>query len=109
MRRWYVDYSTALYLERASRYILGSQIDALNFLAANHNCATKKQLRPFYTAGAAGMPLAFSLYPFEQWLTFLTTWNLVSIDDVNVNLTAAGKAIVPYMQAWGYLNVRPPG
>lgn len=109
LRRLCIDYEAALYMERASRYILGSQIDAINFVSANINGVTKEQLRPFYTAGAASMPIAYALFPFEQWLSFLTNWNLMITLDDKVSLTAAGRTVVPYMQTWGYLNVRPAG
>jgi hypothetical protein len=109
LRRMCIDYDSALYLERASRYILGSQIDAIGFLSANGNTGTREQLRPFYAFGAASQPVAFALFPFEQWLSYLTSWNLATIHDESVNLTGGGKAIVPYMQAWGYLNLRPLG
>ena len=108
MRRLYIDRSGALYLERASRFILGSQIDALRFLSMNAS-ANKEQLRTFYMSAAASNPTFFATFPFEQWLNFLAAWNLVSVESDTVRLTAAGTAIVPYMQTWGYLNFRPGG
>jgi len=99
----------ALYLERASRHLFGSQIDALNFLIRNNGKARIENLRPFYAAGVSAFPTFYANYSFEQWLAFMTSWNLIKIEREDVTLAVAGKAIIPYMQNWGYLVPRPPG
>lgn len=109
LRHMFVDYSAALYLERASRVIFGSQIDAINYLVAIGGTAQKDDLRPYYSQAASANPLVYANYPFDMWLQFLLGWDLVRIEGTKVVLTAAGKAIVPYMQTWGYLNSRPLG
>jgi hypothetical protein len=109
LKRAAIDYQAAVYLERASRYIFGSQIDVLNFLAANGGRSPKDQLLQFYNSATVVYPALYTAFSFDQWLAFLTHWNLITVEGENVISTAAGKAIVPYMYNWGYLAARPPG
>jgi hypothetical protein len=104
-----VDSSAALYLERASRYIFGSQLDAINLLLANNGRTRMENLRPLYGRAAALFPAFYNNYSFEQWLSFLTQWNLVRIEGDDCVLTPAGRAIIIYMQIWRYLVIRPVG
>jgi hypothetical protein len=104
-----IDNMGALFLERTSRHLFGSQIDAINFLLANNGRSTIQNLRPLYASAASNFPTIYANYSFDQWLAFLTTWNLIRIDGDDAVLTPAGKAIITYMQIWGYLLQKPPG
>jgi hypothetical protein len=48
LKHFVVDYTAALYMERAAKQMFGSQIDALNYLIANNGRGTKENLRPIY-------------------------------------------------------------
>jgi hypothetical protein len=109
LRHLYVDFASALYMERASRHIFGSQIDALNFITGAGGRCQKAQLLPYYVNAAAQHPSFYSNYPFDQWFAFLISQNLVTLDGDSVALAPGGHAIVPYMQVRGYLQTRPIG
>jgi hypothetical protein len=96
-------------MERASRHIFGSQIDALNFIAGAGGRCPKAQLLPYYANAVGQYPLFYSNYSFDQWLDFLISQNLIIPDGDNLALAPGGRAIVPYMQARGYLQSRPIG
>jgi hypothetical protein len=102
-----VDYVVALNLERASRFIFQSQIDALRFLITS-NELTRDQIRLFYQTAGDQYPQEYTTYPFENWLGFLASWGLVRLDGERVILTPGGRAIVPYMEVRGYLKRRLP-
>jgi hypothetical protein len=102
-----IDYLAALTLERASRYMFGSQIDALEFLVNNNQRATLDEVRRFCSNAAAASPEVYDLYPFEGWLDFLKNRALLQVQDDFVELLPAGKAIVPYLRERGYLENKP--
>jgi hypothetical protein len=104
-----VDHAAALRLERVSRIIFGSQIDAINLLTSFGGRIQSEALRSIYNNAVPNFPSVYTNYSFEQWLAFLINASLIRIDGSDVIATPAGKAIVPYMQGWGYLNIRPLG
>ena len=108
--RWVaVDSWAALRLERASRFLFGSQIDAINVLNNYGGRLLTEVLRPIYLNASTTFPPLYANYTFEQWLSYLTNNGLITIEGSDVVITPSGKAIVPYMQALGYLNIRPGG
>jgi hypothetical protein len=104
-----VDHIAALRLERASRVIFGSQIEAINLLTSRGGRVPLETLQPIYTSATVNFPQVYTNYTFEQWLSYLVTWDLITIKGSDVILEPAGKVIVSYMQGWGYLNTRPLG
>jgi hypothetical protein len=104
-----IDHVAALRLERASRLIFGSQIDAINMLNVAGGRLSIETLRPTYSVAVVSFPQAYLKYSFEQWLAYLTAWDLIKIEGSEVMIRPAGKVIVPYMQQWGYLNFKRPG
>jgi hypothetical protein len=104
-----IDHVAALRLERASRMIFGSQIDAINMLNLVGGRLSIETLRPTYNAAVAAFPQGYTNYSFEQWLAYLTAWDLIKVEGLEVTIRPAGRVIIPYMQRWGYLNIRPPG
>jgi hypothetical protein len=87
----------------------GSQLEALNLLTTLGGRLSTETLRPIYTTATTNYPHMYTNYIFEQWLSFLVTAQLIKIDDSDAVITPAGKTIIPYMQGWGYLNIRPVG
>jgi hypothetical protein len=108
---WYaaIDHMAALRLERVSRAIFGSQLEALGLLATFGDRLSRETLRPIYTKAATDYPAMYTNYIFEQWLAFLVNCDLIKLDNEDVVATAAGKTIIPYMEGWGYLRIRPAG
>lgn len=104
-----IDYYSAVLLERASRFLFGSQIDAIIFLAANNGRAIDDEMRRFYDAATDRYPEIYRNYPFEGWLSFLQNEGLVAREREVVSLLPAGKAIISYMQSRGYLTTRAQG
>jgi hypothetical protein len=109
LRNMLVDFQSAIYLERASRFLYGSQIDALIFLGANNSRATREEIGRFYDAATVKNPNIYQSYSFERWLGFLQSQGLVSVEGDIIALRAGGKAIIGYMQRRGYLTWRAPG
>jgi hypothetical protein len=60
-----IDFRSAVFLERASRFLFGSQIDALIFLGANNGHATTGELQRYYTAGVESAPEFYTNCPFD--------------------------------------------
>ena len=104
-----IDFQSAVALERASRFLFGSQIDALIFLGTSGGRGTKEELTNFYRAAAVKYPEIYAKYTFEAWLGFMQNQGLVSINGDTVAFLPAGKAIIAYMQTRGYLATRAPG
>jgi hypothetical protein len=104
-----VDNLSALRLERASRNIFGSQIDAINVLNGRGGRLPIDALRSIYTNATVAFPQIYTNYTFDQWLAYLTGADLIRIDGSDAVVTPAGKVIISYMQGWGYLATRPPG
>jgi len=91
----FAEVSTALHLERASRAIFQSQIDALD--ALKYKVRTKNDFKSFYDKAARSQPSVYTNYSFDQWFNFLISWRLVTGPDDAIKVTAAGEAISMYM------------
>jgi hypothetical protein len=103
------DQYCGLSLERASRYLYGSQIDAVIFLNSNNYRATMDEIRGFYDTGATNYSEIYINYSFDKWLGFMILNGIVRVSDNIVGATAICKALIPYMQMRGYLVTRAAG
>jgi hypothetical protein len=104
-----LDQYCGLILERASRFLYGSQIDAVIFLNSNNNRATIDKFRRFYDTGNTNYPEIYKSYPFDKWLAFMQLSGIVVVSDNFVGATAIGKALIAYMQRRQYLLTRASG
>ncbi|MGD0106075.1 MAG: hypothetical protein ABSC06_18850 [Rhodopila sp.] len=104
-----IDFQSAVYLERASRFMFGSQIDALIYLGANNSRGTREEISRFYLAATQVHPDTYARYSFEGWLGFLQSNELVKMDGDVISLLPGGKAVTGYMKTRGYLTTRPQG
>lgn len=109
LRHALVDFQTAVALERSSRFLFGSQIDALILLGASGGRGTREELLNLYNAAIVKYPDIYVSYSFDEWLSFLQNQGLVFIDHETVAFQPAGKVIITYMQTRGYLQTRAPG
>lgn len=96
------DLSSSLFLERANRIILGSQIKALMYIRDTGPCKVKDlmDLYDIYLGDETKLPR-------EAWLNYLTSWFLITITGDDVTLAPAGAAFIPYIINHGYPVDRP--
>jgi hypothetical protein len=104
-----IDQYCGLLLERASRFLYGSQIDALIFINANNNRATTDEIKRFYDTGAKTFPHIYVNYSFEKWLAFMQINGILGFMNNIISATPIGKALIAYMQMRQYLVTRAPG
>jgi hypothetical protein len=104
-----IDYQSALALERASRLLFGSQVDALTYILTVSGTATRLEVTRYYDAAKTTYPDIYTSYSFDGWLGFLVNGGLIVVNGDMVSLTALGKAEVRYMRDRGYLLPHPRG
>jgi hypothetical protein len=109
LRYLLIDFRSAVVLERASRFLFGSQIDAIIFLRANNGRATTAELQRYYLAGVQNAADFYQNYAFDGWLEFMVNQGLLSREGDIVSLLPSGRGIINYMQQRGYLRARPRG
>jgi hypothetical protein len=97
------EFAGALQLERASRNIFQSQLDAIS--AQQWKTTTKIAFKPFYERTAQTNPDAYKNYSFDQWFGFLVAMGLVAGPDDAVTVTPAGEAVRTYMEQQKYTAV----
>jgi len=102
LTRLAADFSSALFLEKANRIILGSQIKALMHIRDSGPCKVK-DLMDLYDR-YLGDEL---ILPRDAWLSYLTRWFLINISGDDVTPTPAGTAFIPYIVNQGYPIDRP--
>ena len=90
-----------LHFEKIHGSIWLSQVTALRYLNPRDAGSESKDLYPFYDAAKAIYPNWFENYPFEQWLTFLQSLNLVGSKDSRIFITVAGREFLKYLAATG--------
>ena len=109
MKHLLIDFQSATALERASRYIFGSQVDALTYLGTVSGTATRMEIARYYEAAKTTSPEMYANYSFEGWLGFIANNHLINVNGDTVSLTPPGKAVVRYMRDRGYLTPHPKG
>lgn len=102
---WAAELGGALHLERASRAIFRSQVEALDALKWQPGPLTKEMFRPFYDKVAQTFPNVYTHYSFDQWFGFLVGRELVVVQDDVVTITEAGQVLSRYMVDRGYVPI----
>jgi hypothetical protein len=92
---WCGELNAALHLDRASRFIFQSQIEALE--ALKWRTSVKAEFRPYYDRAAQVAPATYAEYSFDQWYNFLIVMELIAGRDDAVTVTHVGEAIAMYM------------
>lgn len=100
---WAAELGSALHLERASRSIFQSQVDAIDDL--KWKSVTKDAFRPFYERAVQAKPAFYANYGFDQWFNFLVVMELVAGTDDAITVTAAGEALNMYMGQQRYVPI----
>jgi hypothetical protein len=101
--------STQLFLaaERLYRIIFGSQISVLKHLNLN-SPANRVKMQTFYDEAKEKYPQIYEPYPFEAYINFLKTQNLVNTpDDINYSITQLGKEFLQWMVVEGRTEEKP--
>ena len=93
----------ALHLERASRHVFQSQVDALDDL--KWRPVSKDAFKPFYDSAVQARPAFYTNYSFDQWFNFLVVMELVAGTDDAITVTAAGEALKMYMGQQRYVAI----
>jgi len=94
---WACELSASIHLEKASRFIFQSQVEALEALKGR-SALTVEDFRPYYEAATKTAPEIYKSYTFEMWLNYLKNFELISIQPTQVEITNAGAAIAQYMK-----------
>lgn len=88
------------YFEKTWTNILGSQIDALE--ALNAGALRSEVVREHYELAAAVFSADYAHFSFEQWLSFLTSQDLVATGAGNVySISLAGREFLKYIISSG--------
>jgi hypothetical protein len=95
-----VNYSIAIYIikhyEMLYNSIYGSQISILqqlNTFASENN----ETLKRFYNYASEQNPKFYDSYPFEDYIGFLYSFNLIVVEDGNVKITILGIDFLKYL------------
>lgn len=91
------EFTGAIRLERATRAIFMSQIEALEALKGHAESLTKEMFRPYYEKARQLYPQVYLDYSFDQWFQFLVAMELVNEQSGKVTITEAGKVTNLYM------------
>jgi hypothetical protein len=84
--------------ERTYYLIYGSQIRALEFLNDSRHLSVKPgELEPIYQEVTRQFPESYEGYPFERWLDFLVSSNLIRVDGAGIAITVFGKEFLKYL------------
>lgn len=93
-----------LHLERAYGQIFGSQIRALDYLKGrvDRKAGLDDLETIYYKTAAAAWTEMYRSITFEQWLAYLTSYELVEVKEDSVRLTDVGLALTGYIGTQGY-------
>ncbi len=90
-----------LHFERVHGAIWASQLALLRFLNSRDSGADVTELVGFYEMGKKDNPGWYENYPFDRWLGFLQSFNLVTKQNSHFFITVAGREFLKYLVAAG--------
>lgn len=90
-----------LHFEKIHGSIWLSQLTTLRYLNPRDTGVERGDLFPFYEAAKAAYPNWYDTYSFDQWLSFLQSFNLVGVKDSRLFITVAGRELLKYLAATG--------
>lgn len=90
-----------LHFERAAINLWASQLACLRFLNSREGGADISELVTFYNLAKDEYPTWYENYPFDGWLGFLRSFNLVGEKDSKAFITVAGREFLKYLVAAG--------
>ncbi len=93
--------------ELVDNVIWGSQIYILENLNVNRQGVLKKELKTFYDEAEKNWPLAFSVYPYDAYLSFLKSLGVIIIkENERLLITNYGVEFLGYLTKTGRSNAR---
>lgn len=90
-----------LHFERVHGVLWASQLACLRYLNPRDQGAKIAEIVPFYEFAKTEYPSWYENYPFDRWLGFLRSFNLVLERDSTVFITVAGREFLKYLVASG--------
>ncbi len=88
--------------DRIYYLVYGSQIGALYYLNDNRNVSlTTNHIKPYYEEAVKNFPTIYTNYPFDGWLGFLVTSNLVQRNGDDIGITIRGREFLKYLVEQG--------
>jgi len=90
-----------LYFERISSVIWASQVACLRHLNTHDQGSEKAEIVVFYETAKSGNSMISKNVPFEEWLGFLLTFNLVVTTETRYYITERGRGLLQYFVATG--------
>jgi hypothetical protein len=82
--------------ERVQNIIWASQISLLTVLNGLPNGMTEDEARPFYDNAAAGFPVLYEHYTFDNWLAFLESQMLIERRSGRINISLFGREFLKW-------------
>jgi len=107
LRRLLAQVLAVLTFEKIYFSIYNSQIQTLEYL--NENRALKNTLdsvKKFYENAVKDYPTYYEDYSFDNWLKYLTSYELIQKDQFDIEITLRGKEFLKYMIDQGYKLIK---
>ena len=82
---------------RIAHIIFGSQLNLLVQLAGTRHCLPRLQAEVTYTDAKARFPDLYSERPFETWLGYLASSNVILIDGERLDITQYGSDFLKFL------------
>lgn len=89
------------HFERVHSAIWASQLALLRFLNSREGGADVTDLVGFYEMGKKENPVWYENYPFDRWIGFLQSFNLVTKQNSCFFISVAGREFLKYLVAAG--------
>jgi hypothetical protein len=90
-----------LHFERVHGIIWASQLACLRYINPRNQGADVAEITPFYEMAKAEYAAWYDSYPFERWLGFLQSFNLILERDSRLFITVFGREFLKYLIATG--------
>lgn len=97
----------SIQFEYINGIIYGSQIQVLRFLNSNPGGAEGQDFRFCYENAAQQFPIMFSNYPFDEYVEFLVSNELIAKESKRYKISPMGKEFLRYLVTTGRTRARP--
>lgn len=96
-----LNYSIALYINKhfdmLYNLIYGSQLQILQLLNSNYSNENMQTLKRFYDIAVETYPNFYTNYPFDEYINFLISANLIVEEKTEVKITSLGIDFLKYL------------
>jgi hypothetical protein len=91
-----------MFFEIAYANSFGSQLRALRLLSDTPNGVLLESLEQFYNEGVAQLPIAYSNRTFNDWVSYLTMYQLALQEGTTIKMGPLGKELLKYIVDQNY-------